>query len=137
MHDGQRIRYAKQCPVHGSVDSAAIDLAKHALRQMPGEPMYWNTLGVAHYRRDEWHSAVEALEEAERLAPDKYFGFNAYFLAMCHHQLGDTAKAKDYFDGAGRWCQENQSKLSATHVRELQAFRADAESLLRAPPPAR
>jgi serine/threonine protein kinase/WD40 repeat protein/tetratricopeptide (TPR) repeat protein len=115
----------------------AVDLARQAVRQMPGEPMYWNSLGVAHYRTGDLHSAVEALEEAERLAPDKYFGFNAYILAMCHHRLGDTAKAKDYFDRASRWCQKNRSKLSATHVRELQAFRADAESLLRAPPPAR
>src|SRR5262249_38924976 len=114
----------------------AVELAKQAVRKMPGEPMYWNTLGAAHYRTGEWHDAVKALEEAERLAPDKYFGFNAYFLAMCHNQLGDIAKAKDYFDRAVRWCQENQGKLSATYYQELEAFRSEAESLLKEPRPA-
>jgi tetratricopeptide (TPR) repeat protein len=70
--------------------------------------IYWNTLGVAHCRLGEWEAAIQALEEAARLAPDRDFRFNAFFLAMCRHQLGDPAKAKDHYDRAVRWCQENQ-----------------------------
>jgi serine/threonine protein kinase/WD40 repeat protein len=116
--------------------SLAVELANQVIRQVPGEPMYWNTLGVAHYRSGVWKAAIMALEEAERLAPDKYFGFNAYFLAMCHYQLADISKAKDYFDRAVRWCQENQCKLSAAHSQELNTFRVEAELLLKAPRPA-
>src|SRR5262249_15870780 len=62
----------------------AVQVAKQAVRQAAGEPTYWNTLGVAHYRAREWRAAIDALEEAEKRAPAKYFGFNAFFLAMCH-----------------------------------------------------
>jgi eukaryotic-like serine/threonine-protein kinase len=115
--------------------SLAVKVAKQAVRQAAGEPTYWNTLGIAHYRAREWRAAIEALEEAEKRAPGKYFGFNAFFLAMCHHQLGDPARARDHYDRAVRWAQENQGKLSAQQQQELKAFRAEAEALLKAPPP--
>src|SRR5262249_43240750 len=54
----------------------AVQLAKQAVRQVPGETAYWNTLGVAHYRAGEWQAAIQALEEAENLAPSQDFGFN-------------------------------------------------------------
>jgi tetratricopeptide (TPR) repeat protein len=113
----------------------AVELAKQAVRQAPGEDIYWNTLGVAHYRVGDWEAAIQALEEAEKLAPGKYFSFNAFFLAMCHHQLGDPAKAKEHYDRAVRWCQENQGKLSTAQQEKSKAFRAEAEALLKAPPP--
>jgi tetratricopeptide (TPR) repeat protein len=109
----------------------AVELAQQAVRQAPKEALYWNTLGVAHYRAGEWEAAIKALEEAETLAPAKYFGFNALFLAMCHHQLGDSVKAKDYYDRAVLWCQENQGKLSAAHQEELKRFRAEAEERVK------
>src|SRR5262249_49550320 len=108
----------------------AVELAKQAVRQVPGEADYWNTLGVAHYRSEEWEAAIQALEECEKLAPGKYFGCHAFFLAMCHHQLGDTAKARDHYDRAVRWCRGNEEKLSAQQQQELKAFRAEAEALL-------
>jgi tetratricopeptide (TPR) repeat protein len=89
---------------------------------------------VAHYRSGEWKAAIQVLEESQKLEPNKYLGFNAFLLAMCHHQLGDPLKAKDDYGRAVRWCEENQAKLSAQQQEELKAFRAEAEALLRAPP---
>ncbi len=111
--------------------SQAVPLAQQAVRQAKEESNYWNTLGVAHYRAGEWEAAIKALEESERLAPGKHFSFNAFFLAMCHHQLGDPARAKDYYDRAVLWCQENQSKLPAAHQEELKRFRAEAEEFVK------
>jgi uncharacterized protein HemY len=96
--------------------------------------MYWNTLGVAHYRLGEWAAAIQALREAEKLAPGKYFSFNAFFLAMCHHQLGDPVKAREQYESAVRWCEENQVRLGPAAQQELKAFRAEAEALLKVPP---
>jgi tetratricopeptide (TPR) repeat protein len=115
--------------------SLAVELAKQAVRQAPTEAMYRTTLGIANYRAGAWEAAVQALEVAEKLAPGKYLGFNAFFLAMCHRQLGDTARAKDNCDRAVRWCQENQGKLSTAQQQELKAFRSEAEALLRAATP--
>ena len=53
-----------------------------------------------------------------------------YFLAMSHHRLGETARARDTYDWAVRWAQI-QRGLSAVELEELTAFRAEAEELLR------
>jgi tetratricopeptide (TPR) repeat protein len=108
----------------------ALELAQQAVRQVPREGTYWNTLGVANYRARKWEAAIKALEEAEKLLPGRYFGFNALFLAMCHHQLKDSAKARDYYDRAVHWSPEYQAKLSSPQQQELQAFRVEAEALL-------
>jgi tetratricopeptide (TPR) repeat protein len=95
--------------------------------------VYWTTLGVAHYRLGEWQAALKALEEAEKLAPGRSFGSMAFFLAMCHHQLGDLAKAQQHYDRAVRWCQENQDKLDSARQQQLKAFHIEAEALLKRP----
>jgi serine/threonine protein kinase/WD40 repeat protein/Tfp pilus assembly protein PilF len=111
----------------------AVALAKQLVHRASSEAVYWNTLGIAHYRLGEWEAALKALEEAQKLAPGSCFGSNAYFLAMCHHQLGDPAKAKASYDRAIRWCQENPDDLASGQQRELMAFQAEAESLLKRP----
>jgi tetratricopeptide (TPR) repeat protein len=110
----------------------AVELAKQAVRLAPAEASYWNTLGVAHYRGRDWKAAVQALDEAEKLAPGKYLGFNALFLALCHHQLGDPDRAREHYDRAVRWYEENEGRLPAQQRQELKAFRAEAEALLNA-----
>jgi serine/threonine protein kinase/WD40 repeat protein/Tfp pilus assembly protein PilF len=111
----------------------AVELAKQVVQQVPREAVYWNTLGVAHYRLGEWKAALEALEKAERLAHDTPFGSNAYFLAMCHHQLGDPAKARQHYDRAIRWTQEDPDELESDRQQELKAFQNEAEALLERP----
>jgi eukaryotic-like serine/threonine-protein kinase len=115
--------------------SLALELAKQAARQAPGEAMNWTTLGGAYYWKGEWQAAIQALEQAERRAPGKYLGLNAYFRALCHQQLGAPVKAKDYYDRAIRWYQENLGKLSTLDREEVRAVRAVAEALRIAPPP--
>jgi tetratricopeptide (TPR) repeat protein len=119
-------------PLHRE-PALAVELAKQVVRQAPREAAYWNTLGVAHYRLGEWAAALEALEEAAKRAPGPCFGSNAFFLAMCHHQLGHPAKAKDHYDRAVRWSQEDPDNLASAQQRELQAFHAEAEALLKRP----
>jgi tetratricopeptide (TPR) repeat protein len=112
----------------------ALELAKQAVRHAPGEAMFLNTLGVAHYRSGAWLPALQALEEAEKRTPGASFGSNAYFQAMCHHQLGDPAKAKHHYDRAVRWRPDDPANRDSTHQQELKAFRVEAEALLKRPP---
>lgn len=48
---------------------------------------------------------------------------------MSHHRLGETARARDYYDWAVRWVQA-QRGLDAGHLEELFVFRAEAAKLL-------
>lgn len=49
---------------------------------------------------------------------------------MSYHQLGETARARDYYDWAVRWTQA-QRDLGAGHIEELSVFRAEAEEPLK------
>src|SRR5262249_47445153 len=42
----------------------AVELARKAVQLAPKVGMYWNTLGVAHYRAGDWKAAVAALDKA-------------------------------------------------------------------------
>jgi WD40 repeat protein/tetratricopeptide (TPR) repeat protein len=119
--------------LQGRAPARAVELARQATRQEPGQAAYWNTLGVACYRAGQWQAAVGALEKSEALAPGKYAGYNAFFLAMCHRRLGAAARARDHFDRAVRWCRDNEGKMPAGLRAQLKRFRAEAEALLRAP----
>jgi serine/threonine protein kinase/WD40 repeat protein/tetratricopeptide (TPR) repeat protein len=112
----------------------AVELASQAVRQAPEATTYRTTLGIAYYRQGEWAAAVQALEESEKREPGTRLGFNAFFLAMCHHRLGDPVKAQDHYDRAVRWCAKNQGTLSAVGRQELKTFEAEGKALLKAPP---
>jgi serine/threonine protein kinase/WD40 repeat protein/tetratricopeptide (TPR) repeat protein len=112
----------------------AVELAQQAVGQARGEAMYWTTLGIAYYRLGESERAVQALEKSEMLEPGNRLGFNAFFLAMCHHQLGDPGKARDHYNRAVGWCQENQGKLPAVWRQQLESIHAEGKALLKVPP---
>jgi hypothetical protein len=52
---------------------------------------------------------------------------------MCHHRLGDKAKAKSYYERATRSYQEHEMRYSPQWREDLQAFRAEAEAVLTQP----
>ena len=78
----------------------AVDLAREAVRLVPNDADFWNTLGVAHDRAGNWDEAVTALEKAMELSAggraDDWF-----ILAMAHWRLGDKDTAKMVWPGGG------------------------------------
>jgi eukaryotic-like serine/threonine-protein kinase len=108
---------------------AALPLAEKAVRLEPGNAVYGNTLGVAYYRAGRYHEAVKVLRRNLDGQEDWGLAFDLYFLAMSHHRLGETARARDYYDWAVRWM-GTQKGLPAGHLEELTVFRAEAADLL-------
>jgi serine/threonine protein kinase len=79
----------------------AITLVEYALSAWPCPTApwcssCWNTLGVARYRVGEWYGAVEALEKSMALNSGGE-SIDWFFLAMAHWQLGEKAKAREYY----------------------------------------
>jgi tetratricopeptide (TPR) repeat protein len=103
----------------------AVELARKAVELEPQSAMCFNTLGVAQYRAGDWRAAIDALTKAEALAPEKYLGFNAFFLAMAHWQRGDKPQARSWHDKAVLWMEKNHPSNE-----ELIRFRAEAAELL-------
>jgi tetratricopeptide (TPR) repeat protein len=112
----------------------AVELAEKAFKTEP-EGNWWNTLGVALCRVEEWKKAIEALQTADEfdqgqarvdLDPDKTTGHNGFFLAMAHWQLGNKDEAKKWYQRAVRYMDKHDARNE-----ELGRFRAEAEELFR------
>ena len=108
---------------------AAVPLAEKASRLAPENAVCRNTLGVAYYRAGRYREAVETLRPNLESQVEGSLAYDLYFLAMSHHRLGETARARDYYDWAVRWTATQQG-LSAVHAKELKMFRAEVEELL-------
>jgi WD40 repeat protein/serine/threonine protein kinase len=110
----------------------AVTLAKKAIGLCPQEPQLWNTLGVAQYRTGDWRAAIEALTRSMKLQYGNLESFDTFFLAMAHWRLGEMDKAREYYDRAVRWMEQNKDHLgdNADWAEELRRFRAEAEELL-------
>jgi WD40 repeat protein/tetratricopeptide (TPR) repeat protein len=114
----------------------ALPLARKAVELAPDQWIYVNTLGVVYYRLGQYQPAITMLERSLREGKGEAAAHDLYFLAMCHARRGEVAKAKDYYDRAMQWVQEQEGKLKANEKQELTAFRAEAEAVLtKAPRP--
>jgi tetratricopeptide (TPR) repeat protein len=103
----------------------ALELAQEAVRLVPNDGDFWNTLGVAHYRAGNWKEAIEALEKANELSMGGQSS-DWLFLAMAHWQLGNKQDACRWYDQAVAGLQ-NELVISN---EELRGFRAEAAELL-------
>ena len=116
-------------PAEFRAPDKAIPLAQKAVELAPDSWPFCHTLGVVHFRLGQYKEAVEALERGVKNNKDQSTAFDLYFLAMCHHHLGDAAKAKDCYDRAVAW--QKQAKLTPPQVEELNAIRDEIETLLK------
>jgi tetratricopeptide (TPR) repeat protein/WD40 repeat protein len=117
-------------PVEQRDPPRALRLIQEAMRRAPDNALYLNTLGVVQYRNGQYRESVATLEKSLARGQGQADAFDLFFLAMCHHRLGDAAQAKDCFARAVKWWQ-GQKNLSADHAEELKTFQAEAEALLR------
>ncbi len=113
------------CPIPECRDAArANTLAEKAVKSAPNVGTYWNTLGVARYRKGDWKGTIEALEKSM----DLRFGGDSYdwfFLAMAHWQLGQRVPARQFFDRAVEGIAKTQP-----NYEERRRFHVEAAALL-------
>jgi serine/threonine protein kinase/tetratricopeptide (TPR) repeat protein len=101
----------------------AVELAKKAVEAVPQQGGYWGTLGVAYHRTGNWKEALAALDTSIQLGFRA--GYNYFFLAMTHWQLGTKDEARKWYGEAVQWMDKYQPG-----DKELRRYRAEAEQLL-------
>jgi tetratricopeptide (TPR) repeat protein len=112
----------------------AVASAKRAVQLAPQVGTYSNTLGIALYRAGQFAEAIPALERSLRDAKGQTDAYDLFFLAMCHHRLGDPAKANECRERAAAWFQKHKGELTAVPTRELTDFQSECDSVLGQPP---
>jgi hypothetical protein len=108
---------------------AALPLAEKAVRQNSGDPNFRNTLGLAYYRAGRLGEAVEVLRTDLESRDERSLAYDLYVLAMCYHGVGESVRARDYYDWAVQAAQVQRS-LPADCVEELDGFRSEVQTLL-------
>jgi tetratricopeptide (TPR) repeat protein len=102
----------------------ALRQAVTACGLAPENGHYRRTLGAAHYRTGDGKAAVAALGKATQLRGGGD-STDAFFLALAHAQLGETAPARQWYDRAVQWMGKDKPRDV-----ELQRLRAEAAALL-------
>jgi tetratricopeptide (TPR) repeat protein/tRNA A-37 threonylcarbamoyl transferase component Bud32 len=102
----------------------ALLYARKAVELAPNERNNWNTLGVAEFRAANWKGAIAALEKSAELGQGGD-GFDWFFLAMAHWQLGDKDKARQWYDRAVTWMEKNPPS-----DEDISRLRLEAAALL-------
>jgi WD40 repeat protein/tetratricopeptide (TPR) repeat protein len=113
----------------------ALELARKAVAQAPGQAIYLNTLGVAQYRAGEYSEAIATLEKSLAAGKGETDAFDLFFLAMARFKLGQIARARADFDHAKKWRRDHPNLTQPGWSGELDAFQAEARALLGGPPP--
>jgi eukaryotic-like serine/threonine-protein kinase len=106
---------------------AALPLAQKAVQLAP-TALHRNTLGLAYYRAGRYREAVEALQLNLKDQVDWGLAYDLYFLAMSHHQLGESARARQFYNLAVRW--SGTHEVPTDVVVELATFKVEAADLL-------
>jgi tetratricopeptide (TPR) repeat protein len=85
---------------------SAVALASQTTAAHPECGTYWNTLGAAYYRIDQFEAAISALNRATALT-EGGTAFDHFFLAMAHVRLGNIQQAEQSVALAVRWMEQH------------------------------
>ncbi len=107
----------------------AVELARRLPEMLPSRHEGWNTLGVALLRARAPREALVAFQQAMALHSGGD-GFDWFFVAMAHQDLGHHAEARRWFDRADRWTVDEWY----FHI-ELRSIRNETAAYLDLPSP--
>jgi tetratricopeptide (TPR) repeat protein/serine/threonine protein kinase len=109
----------------------AVTLAKRAVQLAPQVGPFWVTLGMAHYQAGDWKAAIAALDRSRELLKSAS-PYASLFLAMAHHKLGHNDEARQAYDHALQWLEQNKEQLAQhkPQAEELRRIQSEAEAAL-------
>jgi serine/threonine protein kinase/Flp pilus assembly protein TadD len=135
---GNNIGYvAVVLPDSGILKDDLVRLARQAVALFAGNE---RLLGAALVRAGQYEAAIEQFDKSNQKYPRK--GWDWFFLAMAHHNLGHAAEAQECMTKGKKWIEEADKKalyadtgstwIAWSERVEVQHLRAEAESLMAA-----
>ena len=122
---------AKCEDVHIQEPEQALSYARKAVELAGDEGTYWNTLGVAYFRVQDWDEAAKALGRSMELRGDgKGDSYDWFFLAMIHARKGRKEEGRQWYERAVAG-----SHNARQGNRELYRFQVEAAAALDIPRP--
>ena len=128
------------CPLPQFRDAErSIAYSKEFLQQEPESAVYWNSLGIGHYRAGQFYEALEALSRSVELGGDDdisnyYIISDYYFLAMAHWRRGERGEAHQWYQRAVAKQKDAARGFQGFDLElgnlQLGNFRREAEKLL-------
>ena len=117
--------------VHHMEHEQALSYARKAVELAGDEGMYWNTLGVAYFRVQDWDEVTKALDRSMELRGDgKGDSYDWFFLAMIHARKDQKEEGRQWYDRAVAWFHNARQGN-----RELYRFQVEAAAALDIPRP--
>jgi hypothetical protein len=115
--------------IHFRAPQEALSHAKRAVKLAGDEGTFWNTLGVAYFRVQNWTEAIKALERSMELRGEGD-SYDWFFLAMVHAKMGQKEQSRQWYDRAVTWFHEARETDP-----ELYRFHVEAAAALGLPKP--
>jgi tetratricopeptide (TPR) repeat protein len=111
-------------------DKAIADSLK-AVALAPKEAICWKQLGKAQYRAGDWNAAVTSLDKSREVGQGGD-AIDWLFLAMAHRKLDHPDQARQAYEQAVAWLEQNKQALEKDkgYAEEVRRFRAEAEEVL-------
>jgi tetratricopeptide (TPR) repeat protein len=104
-----------------------LPVARRVVELDPDKWEYWHTLGIAEYRAGNYRQAIEALNRSQSLE-GRMDGYNFFWLAMAHWQLGEEATGREWLNRAILW-----GDRDSWNKQQLLNYRREAEDLMTEP----
>jgi tetratricopeptide (TPR) repeat protein len=130
-------------PEPGRDPERAATLARRAVESSPWDAIGLSTLGVALSRAGRHAESIAVLERSLEAGHGETEACDLFFLAMAHHRLGHSDRARAEFEHGARWMQqhpdpfegrpEERTMIDGRKAGQLAAFRAEAEAVLFGP----
>jgi tetratricopeptide (TPR) repeat protein len=113
----------------GTRDARRAHMLAHlAVKVRPEDAEVRQTLAWTEYRLGRYRQAVATLEQNPAAPSEGQDVVGLYILAICHHQLGDTAQARLCFQRAESWV-KSQKDWGIWQSAEISPIRAEAEEI--------
>lgn len=110
----------------------ADEIARRVIQQVPRFSGGHLLQGAIAARRGDWRAALAGIERGLELRGGQMSPYYAFFLSICHHQLGNAVQARNYFEQGSKLLRDQSKSLTSREQAEIATLQQEAIGLIGA-----